>query len=182
MATLPECVTEADVRRVLRIAHSIAERRARKVPALIEVATDAATDAVVWALQRYTPDRGPFDSFALAAARKFIWRAIEREAIQFAAGRRHVELNEDTVTAPTRSSHDDGRDVQLPESVRELPPDLRDTVRFFFLDRYDIRDCGLLLGCGHETVRARLKRAAELLADDQRVHRPHTAGRRRMRR
>jgi RNA polymerase sigma factor (sigma-70 family) len=167
MSKLPEGVSNEDVERALRDAHRYAVSRTRRCPALAEIATDAAVDEIVWRLPRFDEGRGdPFGAFVAASVKLFVGRAIARSAEKHATRPTHVDLDDTPVAAPNRSTHDDGRDVQLPEAVQELPAELRDSVRLFYLDGFDLRDIGLLMGCTMETVRRRLKLAARALSAD----------------
>lgn len=168
-ATLPDGVTDADVERVLKAAHQEADRRTRHMPALRELATDAATDGVCWALRRYSADRGSFEAFALTTVRSFIWKQVSASATKHKNRPVVVELGDelrDILAAPDRSEHYTERDFVLPENVAALPPDLRDAVRLFHIDKYDLRDIGLLMGCTMETARRRLLQAAKALGGE----------------
>lgn len=177
---LPEGVTEADVAKALTEGQRYAKRRARNSAKLAEVAGDAVTDALVWSIQVFDPSRGVrFSSFVSKAVERFVWRKIGQSAKRFHEGPTHCELNEN-IPAPKRALvGGDGTGLSL--DARELPGDLRDTVRFFYVDRFDVRECAMLLGCSSETIRDRLRRAAKALAgDDCDVQRVRKAGEKRV--
>ncbi|MDB5314059.1 MAG: hypothetical protein JWO38_8261 [Gemmataceae bacterium] len=50
--------------------------------------------------------------------------------------------------------------------LRDLPADLRDTVRFYHIDGFSLDEIALLTGVAKETARSRLRKATEALAAD----------------
>lgn len=132
----------------------------RRFPALAELALDAATDGVLWAAQHYNRAVGPFVAFAGAAVRRFVGRALHK-----AADKRRDKPTVGTITDDLAARETPAAgEVPLSATIRDLPDDERDAVRLFMLDGYNLRDCGFLLGCSPETVRTRLRQAAERLA------------------
>ena len=155
-----------------------ARRRAPWPDTLTEKAIDAGTDGVLWARANYFAKRGTFAAFAAAAVKRFVTSCLRHEASKFRNQPTRQGLHEGI---PARQISDNGAEVPLPLAVRDLPADLRDVVRFFYVDRFDIRECSLLLGIHRETVRARLKEAAARLAEDlPEQQRPKRAGEKRM--
>ncbi len=167
--------TPAETTKAYRLAMAFASRLAPGTNERADAAKDAATDAVVWALSRYDPRLGSFEAFALSAVRRFVGRKIKvlnrKAATRPAVG----ELTEEMPAV----NPDRFEAIALGVSIRELPDDLRDTVRLFYIDRYTMRDCGLLLGCALATVRKRLRRAARIL-DAGRPNSRYGTGTRRM--
>ncbi len=142
---------------VLPWAMAHARRACR--PAARDGAVDAAVDAVLWAVANFDPVRGEFGPFARAVVRKSVrWAAVR------AAARPDVVPLLDCHPAPPVTPD---VAVGLPIAVRELPPDLRDAVRFFFVDRLSLAECGLMCGVSHITIRNRLFKAARVLGDDR---------------
>jgi DNA-directed RNA polymerase specialized sigma24 family protein len=170
--------TDAEIATAYALALSYAKRRAPGPDELTECAIDAATDGVMWAIGHYSAEKAPkgFLPFAAAAVSKWVWRKVSEHA------KRHAErpgvvsfdsLADDGTDAPAAYAgewlEDNKRslgNVPLPAILADLPDDLLAAVRFFYVDKYDLRECGLLLGCEMETVRRRLKAAADILGDD----------------
>lgn len=156
-------VSDDELRSVLALAHRFAAGRAR-IDAQREAAQDAATDAIVRAVRDWNPQRGPFKAFAMWLVAHEVKKRLKRRA------ERHAE--QPTVEPITAATHliasplPAAGEVPMSHELRDLPPDLRDAVRFYYTDGFDLRECGLLLGCSAETVRARLERAAVMLAPD----------------
>jgi RNA polymerase sigma factor (sigma-70 family) len=173
--------SDAEVARVLKMAQRFANRRAWKGE-LGEAAQDAATDAIMWSLKNYDPSRGAtFEAFALAAVRSFVHRHIGQRSKQLAT-RPEVAAIHDLIPASERQCHDNGNDYLLPDGVADLPHELRDVVRFFYVDRFDLHEISLLMGTSKETARLRLKEAAKILGRGEKVHRELSTGSRRLRR
>lgn len=158
-------VSDHDISAALTAVHALADSIAPRPADANDAARDAATDAVLWAIANYQSERGSFSGMARSAAKRFIQRAMYRRAHKYAQG---------PVVLSLSGVGDDGRDVDiagpiavdslaLPDSLQQLPEDLRHVVRLFYIDQFDMRECGLLLGVGHETVRRWLGKAAKLL-------------------
>jgi DNA-directed RNA polymerase specialized sigma24 family protein len=158
VATVPDDVLST----ILTQAHRWAAGQGRTEEER-EVAVDAATDAIVKALESFDPTRGDFGTWALLHVRPKVHQRIGRHRARF-HGRPAVGQMPDEFDAEARDLPSAGR-VPMTADLRDLPADLRDAVRFFYIDGFSLRDCGLLLGCSHHEVRARLAQAAGLLAD-----------------
>jgi DNA-directed RNA polymerase specialized sigma24 family protein len=169
--------TEDDIANCLELAHQYARGRARGE--LREAAVDGATDAIAWAVRKYDPELGGnWEAFAMSAVRKCVKRAILQHLRNRA--RRPVihslPIGDEDDCEPTlaalcaRQTHGIG-EVDLSLTIRELPDEVQAAVRFFYLDRFTLRECSLLMGCGREKVRELLKEAARLLSGS--CHVPH---------
>ncbi|MFO0823036.1 MAG: helix-turn-helix domain-containing protein [Gemmataceae bacterium] len=104
--------TESEIAATYKLAIIHAKRRTRGRPALFEEAQDAATDGVMWSLKNFDPARagvGSFESFALAAVRRFVHRRICQAAARF-HNRPVIGLAHEGLPAPERKCHDLGRD------------------------------------------------------------------------
>jgi RNA polymerase sigma factor (sigma-70 family) len=126
----------------------------------------------LWAADHYRPcEGGDFQGWARSCVRLIVRRAVSVAAARFHRRPTHIPIDAlpddgdgrgaaDGVHLEAR--RDDGASL-LPLELSDLPPDLRDAVRLFYIDNFDLRECGLLLGCSMETVRQRLSRAARIL-------------------
>lgn len=182
-----ERVSEADVIAAYQWAERYAVRRAGVVDELREVARDAATMAVFWARDHFREERAPrgFPPFAKSAVKRRVWRAIQRHAqhhhrrpsvVSLAACEWDVEGD-----GPELESRPGGvGTIALPEAVADLPPDLRDAVRLFYIDRFTQREGALLCGCSQWLFRQRLREAARLLGTGLERPAVRSAGAKRM--
>jgi DNA-directed RNA polymerase specialized sigma24 family protein len=164
--------TEREISDAYTFALNHAERQAPRPAELTEAARDAATDAVLWAIKNFKPALGEFGPFVRAAVRRIVRFGVAKKRRKL--GRRPLVFGlpmwdsdsypQDVVgdELDARPVHGVG-EIELPLSVRELEPELRDAVRLFYVDRFGLRECALLLGVSLETVRRRLARAARLL-------------------
>jgi DNA-directed RNA polymerase specialized sigma24 family protein len=142
-------------------ALTYATESARGRDDLAEVLRDAATDAIMRALDRFQVGAGDWQSYAMAAVRRGVQHAKRLAAKRRARRPLVAGLGDDD--PPDRRTTAEGGRVPMSADLRDLPTELRDTVRFYFIDRYSLIDTGLLMGCHHEEVRIRLRRAAEML-------------------
>ncbi len=146
----------------LRKAHAYVRAVVPRRGDLQERCIDAATDAVVWALAEYDPERGvPFARFAMVAVRKWVRRCLGKA--------KHKRPDPSPITDgddPADTHQPASGPIPLPQAVRELPRPLLAVVRLYFVDRLTLRDIGLLLDISYEAVRKRLRRAATLLGND----------------
>ncbi len=182
---MPEYVmpTDDELRRALDAAQRFAMKRASRPHELAEAARGAAVESVVWASKRYDPtrtgkfggDKG-FVGFALSVAYKWVHREVRRYQ-----ARQHVRPAHEEISEAVPARPDPEGSSCIPLSLLELPDDLRDAVRLFYIDRFDLRECALLLGIGRETVRARLKQAAEILGQGMPLRRRQAGNRRLLR-
>ena len=133
----------------------------------VTAAQDAVTDGVVWACQNYDPSKGEFKSFVHWVVRLALSRHLERAIERKQSRPRMIQLSgfdekEEggkifEVAASGRPSA--GR-VPLGPTIDDLPDELKNAVRLYFVDGYGLRECGELLGVAPETVRLRLRKAA----------------------
>lgn len=158
MATVPDDVLSS----VLSQAHEWAARQGRNDEER-EVARDAATERLVEALSKYDPARGDFGGYALRFIRPRVRQALARHRDK-AHNRPPVAHIPDGCDLRASDLPSAGR-VPMTAVLADLPADLRDAVRFRFIDGFALEDCALLLGCSYREARARLDRAAALLAD-----------------
>lgn len=140
---------------------------------LAEIAGDAATDGVMWALGRYIPAKGEFGPFSAAAVRRCVRRAILA----------HVQRDKPAVFSLDTKGDREGDwlardDKAAPLTIDDLPEDLAFAVRLYMVDGYDLRECGMLLGCDKNAVQRKLRKAAELLAPGRIVPDRKTGSRR----
>lgn len=152
--------TDAEIEEAYRLALAYAKRRAPRPDELTECAIDGATSGVMWAIEHFDPTRGGgFMGFCASAVKRFVWRATELHARRY-----HNRPGTDGLPDDLAAREQYGVGViPIPSAVADLPTDLRDAVRFFYIDRFDLRECGLLLGVAPETVRQRLSHAARIL-------------------
>jgi RNA polymerase sigma factor (sigma-70 family) len=146
----------------LKRAHSYVRAVVPRRGELQDRCIDSATDAVVWALAEFDPERGvPFNRFAMCAVRKWVRRTLGKA--------KHRKPNPSPITDgddPADTHQPASGPIPLPQAVRELPRPLLAVVRLYYVDRLTLRDVGLLLDISYEAVRKRLKRAAALLGGD----------------
>lgn len=136
-------------------AMSYAERRAVGFADAAEPLVDAATEGLLWA-RAHCRTVEEWDKFARASVAHAVGRAYAKCARR-AHDRPAVEVLDMECGAPTS-------DTETPLMIADLPEVLAFTVRLYFVDGLNLRDCGLLLGCSQNTVKRRLHQAAALLA------------------
>lgn len=158
MPTATETIPEDEMRAALEWAMEHVEITARRRGRDMEEALiDSATDSVMWAVRSYDPARGAFGPFSAAAVK----RAVRLAVIRFVQERQQrpepAELPESLAASRRQSSADS-------LTIEDLPEDLAFAVRLYFVDGYDLRECGALMGCDKNAVQRKLRKAAELLA------------------
>lgn len=165
---------EAAYRQVLRFARKLAAGLGDEA---VDAAIDGGTKGIMWSLANYHPEEaglGGFPAFAVragtVAARRQLWKRaakLGRRPREFhfsELARRGEDGGEEPFDAPdTRTSRGSGFDADLGDAFDAMPKQLQDVVRLFYVDRFPMRDCALLLGCSADTVWQRLHRAARLL-------------------
>lgn len=170
-------------------AHTFARNLVKRRRDLLEIAHDAATDAVMWALDKYDPERHrSFRGLALRTVKNSVWarvknhyrsrtdrgeyrRSPEPEQTAASAGRvkrkkrhvPHVELmGEFSGEYEAKPITDD----RLPEGLAErLTAEELRAVRLYYIGGYTTRECGKILGVHHSTIEKHLKRVAELTCE-----------------
>lgn len=123
--------------------------------------TDAATNAVLWAIQRCT-NADTFTNFAKAAVRRWVARQAHRIKLKRRNRPRAADPHHEGTVDDARARQ--GKPTK-PTLIQELPEDLAFVVRLYMVDGYSMREIGLLVGCSPNTVDLKLKRAAALLND-----------------
>lgn len=170
-------VDDETLRTTLNLAHKYAAKRAH-TDERREEAIDAATDGIMRALENYDAGRGPFLAYAMSIVRLEVFNRLRRHGNKAARRPLMTQLSEEFQAGEDAQP---AGEVPMSAELKDLPEDLRDAVRFYHIDGFDLRDCGLLMGCSAETVRQRLHRAAELLAPDAAEKPDRQPGERRMR-
>ena len=136
--------------RALRYARKIGGNRFE------EEAIDAATDAVLRALEAYEPDRGPWPAYAMGGVKLAVLRAV----IDARRQQRAAYLDDqDPAARPVAYAGPAG---MLPD-LSDLPEAIRDAVRLYYVDRFTMAEVGMLLGVTNEAIRLRLNKAAAIL-------------------
>ncbi len=141
-------------------AVAYAERKGRGNDELTERLRDAATDAIMRALDRYKPDRGTFVAYAMTAVRRTVGKAFG-EWLRSPKRRitTHPLSADDLLLAgPERS------DTLDADSLRVLPPELRQAVELYCIDRRTMHDAAKIAGITTSGFQHRLVAAAERLA------------------
>jgi|GEM_PF-6375750 len=138
-------------------ALAIAEKRAKACPWHRDELIDGATNAVLWARDN-CKNADTFIPFTKAAVRRWLGRTMSRISRKHKTRGDTVALTFDVAATRTQAP------VQ-PMLIEDLPEDLAFAVRLYMIDGYNLRDCGMLMGCSPNTVDLKLKQAAELLAD-----------------
>lgn len=156
-------VTDAEIGEAYKSALAYGGWRARGKPQEYgEALRDAATDAVVWARDNYDPARGEFGGFCHKAAETAVGRAVVRLAEEYHNRPEFGGLSEDM---PARELPAAG-EVPITADLADLPDDEREAVLLVMLNGYTHRQAADVAGCGEETIRRRLIRAARKLAPD----------------
>lgn len=158
-------MSDDELAKAYRLALNYAKRQAGSHgDETAEALQDAATDGVMNARDRFDPARctAGFGPFCMAVVKTRVRRAQRRLADRRRREPSHSPLPEDF---PARELPAAGG-VPMTPDLRDLPPDLRDTVRLVYVDGYSYEDAGLLLGVSNFTVSERLRRAAHMLAPD----------------
>jgi RNA polymerase sigma-70 factor (ECF subfamily) len=116
--------------------------------------------ALIRGTAHYDPARGPVGAFLYGVARKHVLRALERMPAEVidperaaAADDPHVETVRNRAVAATRAA------------VLALPVHYREVVTLCDLQELDYAAAAGVLGCAVGTVRSRLHRARQLLAE-----------------
>lgn len=160
---LMPAVADAELADLLDAAHGYARRQAGQNHELAEVLIDAATDGLCRAHRQFDPVRGAWKAFAWRVIKSEVRVAVRRYRDRKAARPGFGPLPDIDPAARTLPS---AGAIPLPAVVRDLPADLRDAVRFYYVDGHDLEDTGLLMGCGKDLVRKKLAEAAAMLAPD----------------
>ena len=159
--TTASAPTDDEIEEAYAHAMRQAEKAGRKWPAFAERAVDSATDAVLWARANFDATKaGPGGFPALAAV--IVKRALK--CARIAHARRAVG---DATEFPLRDSEPIARQSSgnaAAKFIDDLPDDLAFAAFLYSSCGYNLRDCGLLMGCSANTVQVKLHRAAELLA------------------
>lgn len=164
----PVPVPEAAIASAYSWAIEHARIRARGGSEVEDELTDAATSAVLWAIERCT-NPATFENFAKSAVRRWVARQLYRIARKRRNRRSAADADEDgrvedlraRVAKPTRPTMNDA-----------LPDELAFTVSLYLEHGFSMYEIGLLTGVAKNTVMLRLKRAAVLLHDGPIVDRP----------
>jgi DNA-directed RNA polymerase specialized sigma24 family protein len=145
-----------DIAATLEAGHRYARNRTGNRQPTTDRAIDAVTDAVWRAQQQYLPDRGAWEPWC--------WSFIHR-AVRGALNRTN------RITVPLAGT-ETATELFTPTTTILLPACLDHAIRLYFVDRYSLRDAGLLSGLTHEGFRRRLHRAAALIGRDLPTPRP----------
>lgn len=151
---------------VLPRAHQYAQWKARGNRQLTDHLLDAATEAVVRALNNYNPERGPFGPYAMSyvskavasECRRFLTRQEERPGLL------SFHLDPDLTYDPPASTRQSAPEVPISIELLDLPDRLREPVLLYFIHGYTFDEIGNLLGISERTVRGRIELAAYELA------------------
>lgn len=177
-AAVSERAVAAAYERAMRYADAQARGRDDWADRLI----DAATDAVLTAAKRWRPELGPFRMFCglvvATRVRRAKHRFLSRPAMASLSDLENLDGEPFEPAAPPTPI---AGGVPMSIELRDLPPELRDAVRFVYVDGHCMRDAGLLMGIGKDAVRKRLHDAAELLAGDDAVKPARARGMKRIR-
>lgn len=152
----PAVIPDAEFAKLYEWAVGFAERRAHGFATASEDLLDAATSGLLWA-RDHCKSVGEWDRFARASVRQAVARAYAKCARR-AKHRPTMEALDVERDPPTSEAE------AAPLLIADLPEELAVAVRFFMVDGFTLRDCGLLLGVSQNTVKRRLVQAAELLA------------------
>jgi RNA polymerase sigma factor (sigma-70 family) len=151
---------------ILPAAIAYARKKARGRSDLTELLLDAATDAVIRAVDLYQPDRGGFRVYAWRGIRRGVGTALRRWLDRL--GRRPEMLSIDGGADSRSYDPPDTRPTGLaalhPDTVRMLSPGQREAVELYCVEGYTLREAGERLGITAAAVRARLIAAAERIA------------------
>lgn len=152
-------VTEAEIVAAYNEAMRYATRQANgRGQACAEALRDAATDGVMKSRGRYDPARSTrgFGPFAFGVVKNFIRRAQRTYSRRLANRPEFGPLTEDLAA----------RD--LPEGVElsDLPLELLDAVEGVYIQGLTTREAAKRAGVAKATIDARLRAAAEALAED----------------
>ncbi len=154
--------TDDETATAYRLALNYARRQAGgRGDELTTALQDAATDGVMKAIQRYDPARstGGFGPFCAGVVKNTV-----RTAARAAATRRRARptvgpLPDDCEASALPAAGE----VPLTPTLNDLPPDLRDAVRYVFVDGYTHREAGAIMGVAHRIIHKRLRQAAAIL-------------------
>ena len=150
-------IPEAEIALAYKKALRYARRKADGVANLQEPFIDAATSAILWTLEN-CHDPATFGAQCWAAVALWTARQRQREARRWACKGSRVASTDtpDNIVDTSRASG--------PLLIGDLPDDLAFAVRLYMIDGFNLRDCGLLLGCSAHAVQDMLTKAAKLLA------------------
>lgn len=148
---------DAEIAAVYEWAISYAARRAGGPWELADAATDAATDALLWAAAHYRPDRGKFAKFAKAIVCRRVAGAIARTRRLLAL--RPVSLTADPVAPPTGAG-----EVPAPVSFGEIPEEFREVARIYYVEGRGLAESARLLGIEIGMVRGLLRGLSRFLS------------------
>ena len=123
---------------------------------------DAATSAVMWALE-HCRDATTFRQFAASAVRRWIGRQLHRIKLKNRPNMQGIDAQDG---AERRFDYLAARDAkpERPMLIEDLPEELGFVVRLYMVDGYTLRDIGMLVGKSPNTVALMLKEAASMLA------------------
>ncbi|AWM40271.1 Sigma-70, region 4 [Gemmata obscuriglobus] len=154
-------VPDAAIAAVYEWACGHARYRAKGATEVEDELTDAATNAVMWAIKNCT-DATTFENFAKAAVRRWVWRQMHRI--------KRKRANRPRAADPTTEGTIESMCARTEKPVRpvlmdDLPEDLAFIVRLYLTDGFSMREIGLLTGRSPNTVQVHLTKAAKLLHD-----------------
>lgn len=152
---IPDAVLQEAYQWALRQAQSKAQRQQD----IAEEMLDAATDAVLWCVERCTSVE-TFKGFVRATVQRWLSRKVAKARMK-CAHRVPVGVITDEIRDGLESRNEK---PAAPLLIEDLPEDLAFIVRLYMVDGYNCRDIGLLVNQSHNTVNLKLKRAAEMLA------------------
>lgn len=160
-----------------------AQRLARRIaPGNRELADDAATDAVMWALSKYVPES--HQSFRGLALRTVIRRTKQRlrnhhrNEESHGGEPDHLGDSAGEHAAPVESSPPDG---SLPFEIREaLTKREAQAVQLFYVGRWTLAECGRKLGGLNKMKVRRLLKSAAKKIDPNRKPQVYEAGNHRL--
>lgn len=171
----PVPVPEAAIASAYSWAIEHARIRARGGSEVEDELTDAATSAVLWAIQRCT-NPATFENFAKAATRRWVARQLNRIKLKRERRPRADPVDELGV----EDLHQRATKPVRPVLIDDLPEDLAFLVRLYTQDAFTLREIGLLTGQSPNTVDIKLKAAALLLWDGIRILPTRPTGQKRL--
>lgn len=177
--------TDEQIKEAYAYALAFAAQQAPGQNEMADAAINAATDAVMRAVEKYQPERGEFVRFAKGAVRTFVRRGLAKHRLKLARRPQTLTIDAENDEGEKRhpewlattKEHGPG-ELGLPLSVRELPRELQDTVRLYYLDGLKLREVALLTGVPYKTAWDRLREAARRLGGGMRPRRRKTGARR----
>jgi hypothetical protein len=148
-------IPESEIKIAYERATQYAATRAHTNPLFAEEIHDAAVNGLMWAIERCN-NLETFQVYCRSAVMRFVSRRIHKEK----AKRDRRPLAQ---ALPEQLAGRKTQPVQ-PTTIEELPKELADTVCFYMVHGFNMRQIGLLMGVSADTVQERLKRAAEMIA------------------